>query len=312
VTARVLTIVGPTATGKTRMGVRLAHALGSEIVSADSRQTYRGLDIGSGKDLREYAAVSPPIAYHLVDVADPAGVYSIFHYQRDCFRLLERKAGEQPWSAGVPLVMVGGSGLYVESVLRRYRIPNVPEDVTLREELMGRDREQLVAELERADPELAHRTDLASKKRVVRALEIVRHARRGPLHYTEPPAEPIDHAVFALDVARETLHRRIDDRLAVRMREGLVEEVERLLASGIAAARMAQLGLEYREVAAYLSGSKTEPQMLEDLSRGIRRLAKRQLTWFRGFPRRGIDVTWIGPDDVDRVLADPWVRRRYG
>ena len=189
---RLLVIVGPNAAGKTRLGIRVAHALGSEIVSADSRQVYRGLNIGAGKDLEEYRQVSPAVPHHLIDVAAPSTIYSLFHYQRDCYRLLERKAGERPYSDGVPLVLVGGTGLYVEAVLRGYRIANVPEDEELRERLMQREHEELTEELRRLDPALAEQTDCSSKKRVVRALEIADHARRHAVRYSEPPPVTIE------------------------------------------------------------------------------------------------------------------------
>jgi tRNA dimethylallyltransferase len=306
VAIRLLVIVGPNAVGKTRLGIRVAHALGSEIVSADSRQVYRGLDIGSGKDLEEYRQVVPPVACHLIDVAEPREIYSLFHYQRDCYRLLERKAGERPYADGLPLVMVGGTGLYVEAVLRGYRMANVPEDVELRENLMRREHHELTEELQRLDPELAQRTDCSSKKRVVRALEIAEHARGHEVQYSEPPAVAIDHAVYGIDVAREERHRRIDARLEARLAEGLLAEVKGLLDAGVTPERMEMLGLEYREVTAFLTGRKSEQQMLEDLRRGIRKLAKRQMTWFRGLPRRGIDVTWIGPEDHEAVLKHRW------
>ena len=303
---RLLVIVGPNAVGKTRLGIRVAHALRSEIVSADSRQVYRGLDIGSGKDLAEYDQVSPPVPYHLIDVADPGTIYALFHYQRDCYRLLERKAGESPYVDGVPLVMVGGTGLYVEAVLRGYRMANVAEDVELRERLMQREHEELIDELQRADPDLAQRTDRSSKKRVVRALEVASYARDHEVQYSEPPPVAIEHAVYGIEIERDELHRRIDTRLVARIDEGLFEEVQGLLDAGVTPARMEMLGLEYREVTAFLTGVKSEQQMTEDLRRGIRRLAKRQMTWFRGLPRRGIEVTWIGPDDLDVVLGHPW------
>ncbi len=284
---RLLVIVGPTACGKTSLGVDVAHALGTEIVSADSRQVYRGLDIGSGKDLEEYRRVTPPVRCHLIDVADPRSIYSLFHYQRDCYDLLERWDGSD-----LPLVMVGGTGLYVEAVLNGYRIPNVPENVELRNRLMRRDRDDLVGELRRADPELAERTDCSSKKRVVRALEIVDHGQTNPVQYSQPPSVEIEHRVFGIEIPREALHARIDARLDARMNQGLIAEVQGLLSAGVTPERMRQLGLEYREVTAHLMGEKTIDRMLDDLRQEIRRLAKRQSTWFRGLPRRGINVTW--------------------
>lgn len=302
----MLVIVGPNAVGKTRLGIRVAHALGSEIISADSRQVYRGLDIGSGKDLEEYGHVSPPVPYHLIDVAEPREIYSLYHYQRDCYRLLELKAAERPYADGLPLVMVGGTGLYVEAVLRGYRMANVPEDIELRENLMQREHHELTEELLRLDPDLAQRTDCSSKKRVVRALEIVEHARDHEVQYSEPLPVTIEHAVYGIDVARDELHRRIDVRLETRMHEGMLAEVQGLLDAGVTPARMEMLGLEYREVTAYLVGRKSEQQMTDDLRRGIRKLGKRQMTWFRGLSRRGIDVTWIGPNDHDVALKHPW------
>lgn len=309
---RLLVIVGPTASGKTRLGVHVAHGLGSEIVSADSRQVYRGLDIGSGKDLEEYREVSPPVPCHLIDVADPRSIYTVYHYQRDCYALLEAKEREQPYASGVPLLMVGGTGLYVEAVLRGFRIANVPEDAELRERLMQRDRAELVDELARVDPELSLRTDRSSKKRVVRALEIASHARQHPVRYSEPPPVAIEFKVFGVEVAREELHRRIDSRLETRLNEGMIAEVRGLLDAGVAPERMALLGLEYREVTAYLTGEKGEQEMIDDLRRGIRGLAKRQQTWFRGLPRRGIEITWVGAEDHGILLRDPWTGGRSG
>jgi tRNA dimethylallyltransferase len=296
---RLLVLVGPTASGKTRLGVDVAHRLGTEIISADSRQVYRGLDIGSGKDLAEYSAVTPPVLYHLIDVADPGEVYSVFHYQRDCYRLLEQR------QEGPPLVMVGGTGLFVEAVLRGYRIPDVVEDAALRQRLMQLRHVELVERLRELDPDLFRRTDCTSKKRVVRALEIASHARDPEPRYSPPPPVRIDHAVCAIDIPPERLCERIDARLDQRLKTGMIEEVQGLLDAGIAPERMAQLGLEYREVAAYLTGAKTLQAMTDDLRRSIRNLAKRQRTWFRGLPRRGIEVTWIAADDRDALLGHP-------
>jgi len=303
---RLLVIVGPTASGKTRLGVEAAHRLGSEIVSADSRQVYRGLDIGSGKDLEEYRSVSPPVPYHLIDVADPASAYTLFHYQRDCYRLLKQKAEEDAYRRGRPLVMVGGSGLWVEAVLRGYRIPDVPEDPALRERLAPRSRDELIAELRDLDEELFRRTDCGTPRRVVRALEIAHYARRHPVRTSPPPPVPIEAAVFAIEVPSEELRRRIDARLEARLAGGMIEEVRGLLEAGLSPGRLAALGLEYREIGAYLGGTKSRDAMIEDLRRGIRRFAKRQRTWFRGLPRRGIEVRWIAGGDRKALLAHAW------
>ncbi len=299
---RLLVLLGPTACGKTRLGVDVAHRLGSEIISADSRQVYRGLDIGAGKDLGEYREVTPPVPYHLIDVADPREVYSVFHYQRDCYRLLEEKERDPVFGGGRPLLMVGGTGLLVEAVLRGYRIPNVPEDETLRLRLMRRNREELILELRREDEQLFRQTDCSSKKRVVRALEIVNHARHHRVQYSPAPPVRIDYSVCVIDIPADELRERIDLRLEQRLEQGMVAEVQGLLAAGVPRARMAQLGLEYREITAFLTGEKREHEMLDDLRRGIRKFAKRQRTWFRGLSRRGIEVTWIAPDDRDALL----------
>ena len=299
---RILVVIGPTASGKTRLGVEVARRLGSEILSADSRQTYRGLNIGSGKDLDAYRQVKPPVPYHLIDVEEPTQIYSLFRFQQDCYDLIETKSRERRFAQGVPLLMVGGSGLYIEAVLNGYRIADVPEDVELRKSLMERDHADLIRELDRLDPRQESQTDRASKKRVVRAIEIARYALHHEVVYSSPPSVPFDYAVFGIDIPRNELARRIDIRLDQRLQQGLIDEVRDLLRAGVTVARMNQLGLEYREVTAYLTGTKTEQQMLDDLRRGIRQFAKRQRTRFRGLPARGIDVTWIGPDDYGALL----------
>ena len=300
----VIAIVGPTASGKTRLGVEVAHRLGSEILSADSRQVYRGLDIGTGKDLDEYAAVSPPVPYHLIDVVDPEEVYSLFRYQQDCYRVLRELVARPPFFDGeTPAVLVGGSGLYVESVVRGFRLVDVPENRELRGRLRVRGREELAAELEKRCPDLAVETDVSSKRRIIRAFEIAEYRETRPLRYGEPPGLALRFRVFGIDVPREELRRRIGSRLRTRLEEGMVEEVQSLLDRGLDPGRLDELGLEYREITAYVLGEKTRRQMISDLEIAIGRFAKRQQTWFRGMERRGVPIRWIGPEDTEVILA---------
>ncbi len=301
-TLRLLVIVGPTATGKTRLGVELAHRLGSEIISADSRQVYRGLDLGTGKDLDEYAAVTPPVPYHLIDVADPSESYSLFTFQRDCYTLLAEKSREAHYRSGrVPLVMVGGSGLYVEAVLRRYNIADVPQNPELRQLLAEDSRSDLEQRLKAAAPDILDRTDSSSRRRLIRGLEIAAAAQMGPVRYSEPPDVDIEARVFAIHRDRSWLRDRISTRLSDRLAAGLVDEVRGLLGNGLAPSRLDELGLEYREINAYLSGRTTYQRMVKNLALRIAQFAKRQETWFRGMPRRGIPVEWIDGPDVDAV-----------
>lgn len=299
----VVAIVGPTACGKTRLGVEVSHRLGSEIVSADSRQVYRGLDIGTGKDLDEYAGVEPPVPYHLIDIVDPDQVYTLFRFQQDCYRVLRELASRPPFAdRTAPVIMVGGSGLYVEAVVRGYRLADVPNNADLRTHLEARDLENLVGELKQRWPDIAVETDMTSKRRIIRAFEIAEFRKGHPVPYSKPPGVPLRFSVFGIKIARRELRRRIGRRLRARIDEGMLEEVQGLLDRGLRPERLEDLGLEYREVAAYLLGKKSREEMVSDLERAIGRFAKRQQTWFRGMERRGTPIRWIGTDDVDSVI----------
>ncbi|MCP4902292.1 MAG: tRNA (adenosine(37)-N6)-dimethylallyltransferase MiaA [bacterium] len=296
-------IVGPTASGKTQLGVQLAHHIGAEIISADSRQVYIGLDIGTGKDLHEYTAVDPTVRHHLIDVVEPHEVYSLFDYQQSCFALIRKKACAQSDLDGqIPFVLVGGSGLYVEAVVRDYRIADVPANPVLRELLSREPHEALVDWLRTESPHLVDSTDLSSTKRVIRALEIAAAERDGPVTYSEPLGLNVVFRVFGVRIDRGDLAARIEERLASRMADGLVEEVSGLIESGVDPDRLEMLGMEYRQVAAHLLGDKSYEQMLADLCADIRHLAKRQETYFRGMEKRGTPIEWIGPGDLESLL----------
>jgi len=300
---KLLIIVGPTASGKTHLGVEVAHAGGSEIISADSRQVYRGLDIGTGKDLEEYSAVDPPIPHHLIDIAEPEEVYTLFRYQRDCHDVLGTLALQPQYAEGrTPVLMVGGSGLYVESVARSFRLADVPEDRGFRQRLRGVPREDLEARLLKASREIHTRTDCSSSRRLIRALEIAAAEARGPVSFTRPLAFELDVRVLLITIDRQKLRARIAGRLTQRIKAGMVEEVRNLLARGLTFDRLTSLGLEYREIGAYLQGRKTHASMVSDLETAIGHFAKRQETWFRGMARRGLRVRSIDGDAVEVAL----------
>ena len=297
-TINLVAICGPTASGKTRIGVAVAQAIGGEIISVDSRQVYRGLDLGSGKDLSEYATPDGPVPYHLIDCADPGDIYTLWHYQRDFYRAFNeiRERGRMP-------VAVGGTGLYLEAVLKGYDIPNVPEDPVLRRQLMNEEKPVLENRLHQLDPARYERTDRSSKKRIVRALE-VSLAGKPPDHAAVPAARPdIRPLVIGVRSDRAVLHDRIRTRLDARFAAGMVDEVRRLLDAGVSRDRMELFGLEYRHITRHLLDSVPFTTMREELLRDIRRLAKRQQTWFRGMERRGIAVTWVANADTTAAVG---------
>lgn len=309
----VLAIGGPTATGKTAIAVEVAHALGAQVLSADSRQVYRGLDLGTGKDLREYRRFDPPVPYHLIDIAEPDEVYTLFRYQEDCYRILETLTSGGGSASGVA-VMAGGTGMYMEAVLRRYRIANVPENEALRSELEGRSREELESDLRNSDPELAARTDMTSKKRIIRALVIREAGGSGAVGLSRLPEIGFSQTVFATRMERAEMRARIDARLEERLRNGMIEEVEGLIARGVSRERLRLLGMEYREISAYLAGEKTREAMVGDLRHEIHLLAKRQETYFRGMEKRGLPVLWLEPGQEARTILEHWNRKgaRHG
>jgi tRNA dimethylallyltransferase len=290
-----LVVLGPTASGKTRLGVALAAEFGGEIVSADSRQVYRGLDIGSGKDLDEYVVAGRAIPYHLIDIVDLDTEYNVYRYQRDFHAVFEGLTSR----AVLPLV-VGGTGLYLDAVLEKYRMVEVPESAGLRRELERCSDDDLAARLRSLKPDLHNTTDLTDRTRMIRAIEIARHSRSNP----PSPAPDIRPLVLGTRWEREELRTRIRRRLKNRLDAGLIEEVERLLAHAVGMDKLQFLGLEYRHVAEYLSGAiKNRNDLLQKLGSAICRLAKRQDTWFRRMERNGVDIHWIDRSDLDAAKA---------
>ena len=293
--APLVVICGPTASGKTALGVDIALRFDGEIVSADSRQVYRGLDIGTGKDRDEYVRPGGTVPCHMIDIADPDESYSLYRYMNDFHRVLNaiRRRRHLP-------VMVGGTGLYIEAVLKGYDVPAVPEDEALRKRLMQLDRDELERRLHALDPERHATTDLSSKKRIVRSLEIALSGRCNPDSAERPVLRPL---VMAVSWPRDELVERIDRRLNSRLEEGMVDEVRGLLDSGISAERLIDFGMEYRHVTLYCLGKTGYGEMVENLKTQIHRLAKRQMTWFRGMERRGIEVNWLERADRDKAFA---------
>ena len=294
----LIAVCGPNASGKTRLGVALALHYDGEIISVDSRQVYRRMDIGTGKDLGEYRTEKGDVPYHLIDIVEPDQVYTLWQYQKDFYRVFRqiRDRGKMP-------IAVGGTGLYLEAVLRNYRIPDVPGDERLREALMRQPKHILETRLESSAPDLFARTDVTSKKRIVRSLEIAL-GRVGRSFSPEQEAPPRIHPlVIGLRWDRSVLRRRIEERLDRRLEQGLVEEVRRLLDGGLDRKRLDMFGMEYRQVARFLGGEVSFEQMRADLLRDIGRLAKRQETYFRGMERRGIPVHWIDGDHLEAASA---------
>ncbi|MHC4472899.1 MAG: tRNA (adenosine(37)-N6)-dimethylallyltransferase, partial [Planctomycetota bacterium] len=255
-----IVVCGPTATGKTTLGVELALDVGGEILSADPRQVYRRMDLASGKDLVEYTTPRGTVPYHLIDVADPEEIYSLFDYQRDFYRVFEEVT-----SRGRLPVVVGGTGLYIEATLRKFRVPDVPPDEPFRAEMQKRDLDDLTRDLESRAPEIARRTVLDCKRRVIRALEVARHTERAgepPVNRTDVEFRPV---LLVVTCPREELRRRIRIRLLARLDAGMVEEVRGILERGISRQRFNLFGMEQRHVARFLDGEVSRDAMIEDL-----------------------------------------------
>jgi tRNA dimethylallyltransferase len=284
----LVTILGPTACGKTALAAALAARIGAEIISADSRQVYRGMTIGTGKDLADYTVDGHTVPCHLIDICEPGYRYSVFEYQRDFHRAY---AGIQ--ERGKQVILCGGTGLYIESVLKGYRLPPAPENPELRRSLQDKTSEELAAIL--ASYKTMHNTtDIDSPRRTIRAIEIAEFSRTQP---AEKPGSreyaPMDSLIVGVSIDRELRRRKITDRLKKRLDEGMLDEIKTLLSSGVSPEDLIYYGLEYKFLTLHLLGQLTFDEMFSQLEIAIHQFAKRQMTWFRGMERRGFTIRWV-------------------
>ena len=281
----LITILGPTASGKTPLAASLADRLGTEIISGDSRQVYRRMDLGTGKDLVDYTVEGRQVPYHLIDIVEPGYKYNVFEYQRDFL-----KAYEEITAKNKLPILCGGTGMYIESVLKGYRLLPVPENPELRASLEGKTLEELTSILA-GYKKLHNSTDVDTAKRAIRAIEIEEYYKQQPPEYREFPS--LKSLIIGVDIDRELRREKITRRLKQRLDEGMVEEVRGLLAEGVDPENLIYYGLEYKFLTQYAIGELTFEEMFHQLETAIHQFAKRQMTWFRGMERRGFTIHWL-------------------
>lgn len=298
---KMITILGPTASGKTSLAAALAARIDAEIISADSRQVYRGMTIGTGKDLDDYRQGDRLIPYHLIDICEPGTKYNLFQYQQD-FHLIYNNIVAR----GVRPILCGGTGLYIESVLKGYALSPVPQNQALRDKLADKSLAELtemLEDLKRRNHSVMHnRTDVDTAQRAIRAIEIETYNLEHPTDNRTLP--PIDSVIIGVDINREERRRKITQRLKQRLEEGMVDEIRQLLDRGIAPENLIYYGLEYKFVSEYVIGKTSYEEMFRQLEIAIHQFAKRQMTWFRGMERRGFTIHWIDAlDPMDSKVA---------
>lgn len=281
----LLTITGPTACGKTALAAEVAYRLHGEIISADSRQVFRKMDIGSGKDISDYTVHGTHIPYHLIDIRDAGEEYNVFQFQNDFLEAYEkiRSNGHQP-------ILCGGTGLYIDSIVRSYQLPTAPIDEEYRKQQEAFSDEELTERL-KSYIKLHNHTDTETRDRLLRALEIQEFHQKEPEQYVRIPK--MDHRIIGVRYPRETVIERIGQRLRQRLQEGMVEEVQQLINDGVPSERLLKYGLEYKHLTRYLTNQCSYDEMYEHLYTDIRRFSKRQMTWFRRMERNGINIHWI-------------------
>ena len=286
----MITILGPTASGKTAVAAALALRTEGEIISADSRQVYRRMDIGTGKDLADYVVDGTPIPYHLIDIAEPGTKYNLFQYQQDFHVAYDdiRSRGKQP-------ILCGGTGLYIEAVLSGYQLSPVPQNQALREALAGKSltelTEMLVELKRRSGSNMHNQTDVDTAQRAIRAIEIETYNLENPTPERQLP--PVDSLIVGINIDRDLRREKITRRLKARLDEGMADEIRALIDEGIAPEDLIYYGLEYKYITEYVVGRLSYEEMFRQLEIAIHQFAKRQMTWFRGMERRGYTIHWI-------------------
>ena len=295
----LITLLGPTASGKTSFAAALAAELDTEIISADSRQVYRGMDLGTGKDLQDYKVDGKEIPYHLIDICDAGDKYNVFQYQHDFHKAFESARARNK----VP-ILCGGTGLYIEAVLKGYKLLDVPANLELREKLKDKSLPQL-EDILKSYKKLHNKTDVDSAQRAIRAIEIEEFYQGNHPEMRDFP--PLNSLIIGVDIDREERRKKISRRLKARLEEGMIEEIQRLLDSGIPAEDLIYYGLEYKYLTLCATGKLSYEEMFTQLEIAIHQFAKRQMTWFRGMERRGFQIYWINAtlpmnEKINRVM----------
>lgn len=307
---KLITIIGPTASGKTTLAAHLAARINGEIISGDSRQVYRGMDIGTGKDLADYTVTfengeEKKIPYHLIDICEPGTKYNLFQYQEDFHKVF---ADIQ--SRGVQPILCGGTGLYIESVLKGYHLSPVPQNQSLRDSLVDKSLTELTALLvslkQKTGSNMHNHTDVDTVQRAIRAIEIETYNLEHPTQERELPA--VESLVIGVDIDRDLRREKITKRLKARLEEGMIDEIQGLLDRGIPSDDLIYYGLEYKFVTEYCIGKLSREEMFRQLEIAIHQFSKRQMTWFRGMERRGFGIHWINAmkpteEKVDEILG---------
>lgn len=293
----LLTILGPTASGKTRLAALVAANINGEIISADSRQVYRGMNLGTGKDYGDYLVDGKKIPYHLTDILEPGEAYNVYRYQQDFFRV-----HKDITSRGKTPVICGGTGMYIEAVLAGYSLAEAPEDETLREFLKNKSQEELVDYLASLRP-LHNTTDTIARERTIRAIEVATYEGEQEADKQEFPK--LNPLIIGISYERKTLRERITQRLTERLEHGMVEEVEGLIKQGISPEKLDYYGLEYRYLSQLILGIITYDEMFNLLNTAIHQFAKRQMTWFRRMERKGFQIHWLqGEMDMELKVQE--------